>query len=303
MRRIKPLIYSFILVVILTGCGALQLLSESSGKSERQPETAEKLPSPQAAEAKEVPVSESKTVKDSQAKKTPQNTPHLPQKILGGDIVVRDVPIKTPSDAPANSGGNVGESSEKLLQEYMDSGRWLKDLFSPDIEDEWDLFADGDYENCGLEITAYKIFDFDGDGVSELWLEAYEDSVAWSWGMSGFYTVESSQVKNLIIGRQTGGSIGGDYIVMGYDNSAGCHIVVKTGFVGGFGGQITYSAYYDYKAGQLTEIANTENAFFIDEKIPREFMVNGKIVPEDDYWALEERFSEPIAPFYYLHEE
>ena len=310
MRKLILLIYAVILASLLTGCAALQLFSERSKETGAASEKVEESASPQPV-ATEAALSESENKKAAEAApptETPKNAT-LPSNISKDQLPAASDPPRTglpapikASEAPKNQMGEQS-GSEKILKEYMDSGQWLKDLAGPYIVDEWNLFADGDYENWRLEITAYKIFDFDGDGVSELWLEAFEDSVTWSWGMSGFYTVENGQVKNLIIGQQTGGSIGGDYIIMGYDNFTGRHVVVNTGFVGGFGGQLTYSSYYDYEFGRLTELISVENTFYIDEKEPREFMVDGEIVLEDDYWAVEERFVEPIDPFYYLHEE
>lgn len=67
---------------------------------------------------------------------------------------------------------------------------------------------------------------------------------------SGFYTVTDDQTKCLVSGYQCGGSMGGDYACLWYDEEAG---TVKMGAYeswGGFGGRAFGGRVYDFEAGE-----------------------------------------------------
>ena len=300
MKKYISIIYFVALLMLLSGCGALGLIGELSKDTENtKPEKIEvSTPNQSGAVEPSAPTKSEKADKSAAPTDLPKDAAppvtELPKANLPAPIKT-ETPVKTET-----------LDSEAVLIEYMDSGQWLVDLLGPDIEDEWGLFAGEEPETCELEITNFKIFDFDGDGINELWLEAYEDSVTWSWGMSGFYAVVDGEVKNLIIGQQTGGSLGGDYVVMGYDIANKRHIIMKSGFVSFVDeprGQITYSSYYDYFNGELRFIAALENTFYVDEKIPREYFVDVMPVSEEEYFDMEARFREPIDPLYYMVED
>ena len=183
----------------------------------------------------------------------------------------------------------TANGSEKLLADYVESGQWLSDYHEQ---------SDGFYDS-ELEITASKIFDFDGDGISELWLEAYENSVMWGWGITGFYTVLDGEVTTVLSGEVSGGSIGGDRVVTSYDALLERHVLGKIGTVGGFGGQNTYSFYYDYAEGALTELTSFEATVYWDED-EYECVVNENEASLEQYVAMESRFTEPVDEHFIL---
>ena len=156
---------------------------------------------------------------------------------------------------------------------------------------EWTLMEDGagDLSEWEWELTARKIFDFDGDGVDELWIEASEPGGFDKF--SGFYTVEDAKVKELLFGYITGGTIGGDEVAMCYDTQTQQHLVGLAGYTGGFGGGAHSTTCYEYKTGQLREVLSMEELSMHGSET--EYTVNGAQVTEDEYNQAHARLTKP----------
>ncbi|MCL2387693.1 MAG: TraB/GumN family protein [Defluviitaleaceae bacterium] len=154
--------------------------------------------------------------------------------------------------------------------------------------------------NCGnWRITDKNIFDFDGDGVLDLWFRAVwgeEDFISprWSSSMTGFATIADGEVVLLSSGYTSGGSIGGDFVTFGYDQETSEYVLMLRGFMGGFGGNYNSANIYSMRNGELTRLYRIDNTFLgaahndgEDEHI---FRVNGEEVSYEVYTRIANRF-------------
>ena len=262
MRKCALVFYAAILIALSAGCSAFGVKSKTLTTAETG------LAENGGVTTSSSVVEETKPISPSE---TPLPTP-TPQNALPVGAV-------EPSSSPENS-----EDSEAILQEFMDSGLWL-----------------GAYTEIGLEVTSFKIFDFDGDGISELWIEAYEDSKMWNFGISRFFTVIDGQVEMLLFGEMSGGSIGGDRVVSAYDTLNNCHVIGLMGYAGGFGGEGAYCKYYGYNSGKLNEIANFHmTVYWADSDEDDEYIVDGNPLSLQEYEEALLRFTEPVDKRYIL---
>ena len=186
------------------------------------------------------------------------------------------------------------ESSESVYMNFVNSKEWAKD----------DPYLSGNYYDTDLEVTNYKIFDLDNDGVSELWIEAYEYAQSWSYGISGFYALEAGEIVLLLSGNISGGSMGGDCIATRYDTQSSKHVVGKVGHVGGFGGIYEYQEYYNYSNGKITlicDFAYEENGSGGDN-VKNDYYVDGFSTTKDKYDKVAGRFKEVTDSRYSLNQ-
>jgi len=159
-----------------------------------------------------------------------------------------------------------------------------------------------------VRITDRLIFDFDGDGVRDLWFRAVLDerefvSPRWSNSITGFATIKDDEVVLLLSGYTSGGSIGGDFITFGYDQKTSEYVIVVNRFTGGFGGNHNGGNIYSMQNGELTRLysfdyihfwANHLNGNEEDEHL---FKVNDEEVCEEVYYTL------IISRFFRIHIE
>ena len=150
-------------------------------------------------------------------------------------------------------------------------------------------------------ITDRLIFDFDDDGVRDLWFRAVLDERAfesprWSNSITGFATIKDDEVVLLLSGYTSGGSIGGDFITFGYDQKTSEYVIVVNRFTGGFGGTHNGGSIYSMQNGELTRLYSFDYIFFWgnhlsgNEEDEHVFKVNGEDVCEEVYYALISRF-------------
>jgi len=175
------------------------------------------------------------------------------------------------------------------------------ELYEAFIESrQWTFMEDGagDLSEWDFELTARKMFDFDGDGVDELWIEASEPGGFDKF--SGFYCIEDAQVKELLTGYITGGTIGGDEVAMYYDTQTKQHLAGLSGYAGGFGGNASYGTYYECENGQLREVLSLEmESMFDSEPV---YTVSGKQVTEEEYELAQARMIEPTDKKFLLED-
>ena len=190
-----------------------------------------------------------------------------------------------PASTTVTTSAEINET--ELYEEFLESR-------------EWALMEDGagDLSEWDFELAAQKIFDFDGDGVDELWIEASEPGGFDLF--SGLYTIESAQVKELLSGYVTGGSIGGNCVVAYYDTQTQQHIVSLVGYAGGIGGGggVRYGTYYEYENGQLREVLDLK----LESLYGREpvYTVNGEQVTEEKYNQTLARLTKPTDETFLL---
>jgi hypothetical protein len=184
----------------------------------------------------------------------------------------------------SNSDYSSSESSESVYMNFVNSKEWAKD----------DPYLSGNYYDTDLEVTNYKIFDLDNNGVSELWIETYEYAQRGSYGISGFYTLEAGEVVLLLSGNMSGGSMGGDWIATRYDTQSSKHVVGKVGHVGGFGGTYEYEEYYNYSNGKISLICDFayEEYGSGGDNVETEYFVDGFSTTKDKYEKTAGRFTE-----------
>ena len=164
---------------------------------------------------------------------------------------------------------------------------------------DWAVYKDdfGAHHLPELFPTNYTIFDFDNNGVEELWLEGYNYSGMSPYGISGFYTIEAGSVVTLLSLYLSDGSVGGEWLGMYYDTTTNRHVVGVSGHAGGFGGTASWNKYYDYINGTLTLITEL-TATDMDDEITYE--INGEEASKENYERLSDRFTEPKDPKYEL---
>ena len=206
-------------------------------------------------------------------------------------------PQETPMTAgttPPRTASASPSTTVTTAVEIQDAGLYEAFLASK----QWKLMEDGagDLVEWDFELTAHKIFDFDGDGVDELWLEASEPGGFDKF--SGFYAIEDAQVKELLSGYITGGSIGGDEVAMFYDTQTKQHLVSVVGYAGGFGGNASYGTYYEYKNGHLREVLDLKlESLFEREPV---YEIDGEQVTEAEYNQALARMTEPTDKTFLL---
>jgi len=223
-------------------------------------------------------------------------------------------PSPTPSAPPPSpSPEPISSEDEDIYYEFMQSGEWKGD-------EVW--LDEGNLEGQGIEITAYKIFDFDGDGVKELWLEAYDNEFR-RHAYSAFYKIEDGQVKRLLYGVLSGGSMGGDWVTVRYDTYTEKHLLSLIGSFGGFGGRSSTGKYYEYENGELNEAfsmltmyqtaknyreEDLEGLYYVDEDDDREpewrtitiYEIDDERVTKEAFEQMRERLIEPIDDTFIL---
>lgn len=105
----------------------------------------------------------------------------------------------------------------------------------------------------------YKLYDLDDSGEPILFFNAepYEYH-NFPESYSGFYAIWDDQLVELFTGYECGGSLRGDYVCLWYDTETSQVLPGKNGVWGGFGGYMNCGTVYDWKAGEVTNIASFE---------------------------------------------
>jgi len=166
---------------------------------------------------------------------------------------------------------------------------------------QWALLEDGagDFVDRGFEITAQKMFDFDGDGVEEFWLRAKEPEN--QERINKFYTIQNAQVKELLSGFAFIGTQGGDEIAVYYDTQTKQHLMSLVYYEsGGTDGRAHSITCYEYKNGQLREVLDLDE-LHLRGRDPV-YTVNGKQATEEEYNKAYARLTEPTDKKFLLEE-
>jgi len=214
-------------------------------------------------------------------------------------------PLKNPSSVLEEdylhiSSDGIQCKAELLYLAFLESDYWLRVRC---------LQCCGELEpilNCGRwRITDKNIFDFDGDGVLDLWFRAVGGerdfiSPRWSSSITGFATIKDDEVVLLLSGYTTGGSIGGDFVAFGYDQETLEYVIILNGFAGGFGGNSSSSRIYSMRNGELTKLYWISHIYFWASHHNGEekhiFRVNGEDVCYEVYAQIVNRFIHVSMP-------
>lgn len=204
-------------------------------------------------------------------------------------------------------------SYDVAYNEFLNSNKWRK----------INLYNEGESEINSVEIVAQKIFDFDDNGIPELWFVAKtpgnKDS---SKGeeISGFCTIDNNKVKILLKGYISGGTIGGETINILYDKEMSQHVIALIGYSRGFNGNMAWGEYYSLnnglfdKVAQISQISQVGNQYedielqdpklyYVEKESPLEssddekyitvYKVNEKQVSIEEFNQIKSRFVLP----------
>ena len=157
-----------------------------------------------------------------------------------------------------------------------------------------------------FEITAKRILDFNGDGTLDLWFRAENISSVTRWpsnrtnAITVFATIVDGEVMVLLRGYFTGGSIGGSYVTSAYAQETSEHLVVLSGFAGGFGGLMTGARFYHVHEGELAKLYSIEYWYYFETELEERFIVNGEEVSAEVYNQISSRLINPTNEYFFL---
>jgi len=197
---------------------------------------------------------------------------------------------------PANDVENtyIQCDSELLYVAFLDSDYWLL-MWCPQCCGYFLPISNGD----NWRISDKRLFDFDNDGVIDLWFRAVsgeEDFISprWSSSITGFATIRDGEVFLLLNGFTTGGSIGGSFVTFGYDQENSEYVLVVSSFAGGFGGNYSGARIYSMQNGEVTRLYRIGYTHLWASHHGGEeshiFTVDGENVCYDVYAQIADRF-------------
>jgi len=173
---------------------------------------------------------------------------------------------------------------------------------------EWCWMEDDEgygFRETNFNITEYKIFDFDGDGVPELWLWAYYSSDFFFQSIYGFYTILNGSVVQLLHTSKPYPS-SGFWISTKYNKESGNYVIEKEGKTYDYNIEdyIYETTFYNMANGKLevTEIFGGELlGFTFNEKAT--YILNQKIVSYEAFKQAGEKYEWPMDEYFVLHRE
>ena len=138
----------------------------------------------------------------------------------------------------------------QIYLEYLSAEDWM----SPDGDTYFEEVMD-DFDDKNIGINATAMFDFNEDGVYELYFTALSQNSYLPRGLSSLLTIENGKPKPLLHGVQTGGGWFGEYITFYYDNQTKRDVITLEQYGYG-GGAFDYEhKIYDYRGTELELLA------------------------------------------------
>ena len=146
---------------------------------------------------------------------------------------------------------------------------FLLNEITPRVSAFWELVRNGSFyvDNMGdlnprTEVffsewnfarSIYRIYDFGhmGRAVLYVYSEPYNQSGPRTMSYSGFFTAQGEDAVCLLSGYECGGTAGGNYMCLWYDNEEEKLLLGECGYAGGFGGNASYGSIYDYAEGTI----------------------------------------------------
>ncbi|MBQ3969379.1 MAG: hypothetical protein II685_02695, partial [Clostridia bacterium] len=166
--------------------------------------------------------------------------------------------------------------------------------------DEWKTYEDVVYPNIDIEkcsIAHYKIFDYDNEGIPELWIFAKDGASSVNEiTASAIYTICDGEVDTLLTGSTCGGTMGGNTISFVKDKADGRYYISDTSVVGGFGGTETERVIYNYIDGELSVKSDQYMLAWQNTELgTNEYKIDSKNVTINDFSAAYNAYAE-VAP-------
>ena len=125
-------------------------------------------------------------------------------------------------------------------------------------------------------------YDFDGDGILEMWLKASIDQTAgWPETLSLFCTIKDSKVEKLLTAGECGGELGGDYVTLSYCENDNRFYIGKFNHSRGFGG--ISGGYEGYTLSGSTLTKEVEYQIITFNGQSPENTINGNKVSSEEY--------------------
>ena len=226
--------------------------------------------------------------------------------ILGTQIV-SSIAFAADSTTENNTAAYLRDRETYL--DFLNSGKW-RDVLNAEVSDSY---------LTEPEISATAMVDVDRDGVFELWFEAIEMDGFFPMGVSALMSItDGKNVKVVLVGEESGGSIGGTRIGFFRDLESGKDVPALMGHAGGFGGYASSNSFYEYKDLNINKILTYEKLTISKEDVSSDdffyedlddssmaviYSVNNEQVRKEAFWEAEERFNtEAVNNAYQLTE-
>ena len=153
--------------------------------------------------------------------------------------------------------------------------------------------------------TAYKIFDFDGDGVLDLWFEAEENDDIQTQNriITGLCTIANRKVELLLYGNG-GWNAGGNYVTVMKNKETSANVIVFVDSLGGYdsGIRVTRQRFYAMKNGGLSELETLRYTYrWATEQMGAEsiYEVDGVYVSKEIYEKTANTYTNPMIAYYF----
>ena len=162
----------------------------------------------------------------------------------------------------------------------------------------WDYIKSNEWRSFSREIgprveeldrTQTIFYDFDGDGVLEMWFKASNGkSSGWPETLSLFCTIKNGRVEQLLKSGECGGELGGDYVTLTYSEDDNKLRIGNFYHARGFGGVSGSLTSYDYSNSTLKKYLEYSGTSYNDQ--PSKNTINGKSVSEEEYRDFTQKY-------------
>ncbi len=171
------------------------------------------------------------------------------------------------------------QSANELYNEYISTGDFSKHKH---------------YDGGGVPVVKSVIFDYDGDGMPELWVSSSCDvGGPRNETFSEFCTIENGKVKRLLNCAESGGTIGGDYVGIEYSKSDDRLLISTAAYSGGWGGTSNSMVMYSLSGGTLKQEASTASTIYNSHNNPEEqdvYNVDDEDVTKEKYESARDNY-------------
>ena len=172
----------------------------------------------------------------------------------------------------------VAYGRQKMVyQSYLDSGKWKNN----------NIDRDTPHSSVGInDIKKQIYFDFDGDGILEMWMKISAEHSAWPDTLSVFCTIKNGEVVELIKAEEGGGEIGGDYVTLVYSKKDDQFYIGNFGHSRGFGGVYGALTTYTMIDGILEKVAEYSAMSLNQGMGESKYTINGQVVTAEEESAF-----------------